>query len=31
MDRPGFRVRSVTLVTALLDAEAYPLCALADL
>lgn len=30
-DRPGFRVRSVTLVTTLLDAEAYPLAALADL
>jgi hypothetical protein len=31
VDRPGFRVRSVTLVTTLLDAEAYPLAALADL
>lgn len=29
--RPGFRTRSVTLVTTLLDAEAYPLDALADL
>ncbi len=29
--RPGFRVRSVTLVTTLLDAEVYPLEALADL
>ena len=31
VDRPGFRVRTVTLVTTLLDAEAYPLDALADL
>ncbi len=31
VDRPGFRVRAVTLVTTLLDAEAYPLEALADL
>ena len=29
--RPGFRTRSVTLVTTLLDAEAYPLEALAEL
>jgi hypothetical protein len=31
VNRPGFRVRSVTLVTTLLDAGAYPLEALADL
>jgi hypothetical protein len=31
VDRPGFRVRQVTLVTSLLDAEAYLLTALADL
>lgn len=31
VNRPGFRVRAVTLVTTLLDAEAYPLEALADL
>jgi hypothetical protein len=31
VDRPGFRVREVTLVTSLPDAEAYPLTALADL
>jgi hypothetical protein len=31
VDRPGFRARSVTLVTTLLDAEAYPLEALAGL
>ena len=31
VDRPGFRVRSVTLVTTLLDAELYPLAALAEL
>lgn len=29
--RPGYRTRSVTLVTTLLDAEAYPLGALAEL
>jgi hypothetical protein len=29
--RPGYRTRSVTLVTTLLDAEAYPLEALAEL
>jgi hypothetical protein len=29
--QPGFRVREVTLVTTLLDAEVYPLEALADL
>lgn len=29
--RPGFRVRELTLVTTLLEAEAYPLTALADL
>jgi hypothetical protein len=29
--RPGFRTRTVTLVTTLLDAEAYPLGALAEL
>jgi Transposase DDE domain len=29
--RPGFRTRTVTLVTTLLDAEAYPLDALAEL
>jgi hypothetical protein len=29
--RPGFRTRSVTLVTTLLDAEAYPLEAIAEL
>jgi hypothetical protein len=29
--RPGFRTRAVTLVTTLLDAELYPLEALADL
>ena len=29
--RPGFRTRTVTLVTTLLDAEAYPLDALAGL
>lgn len=31
VDRRGFRTRSVTLVTTLLDAEAYPLEALAEL
>ena len=31
VDRPGFRVREVTLVTTLLDAEAYPIEALAEL
>jgi hypothetical protein len=31
VNRPGFRVRVVTLVTTLLDAEAYPVEALADL
>jgi DDE family transposase len=31
IDRPGFRVRSVTLVTTLLDAEVYPAEALATL
>jgi hypothetical protein len=29
--RPGFRTRTVTLVTTLLDAEAYPLAAIAEL
>jgi hypothetical protein len=29
--RPGFRTRTVTLVTTLLDAEVYPLAALAEL
>jgi Transposase DDE domain len=31
INRPGFRVRAVTLVTTLLDAEAYPVESLADL
>lgn len=31
VDRPGFRVRAVTLVTTLLDAESYPAEALAEL
>jgi hypothetical protein len=31
VDRPGFRVRTVTLVTTLLDPERYPLGALAGL
>lgn len=31
IDRPGFRVKEVTLVTTLLDAELYPLEALAEL
>lgn len=31
VNRPGFRVRTVTLVTTLVDAGAYPLDALADL
>jgi hypothetical protein len=31
IDRPGYRVRTVTLVTTLLDAEVYPAAALADL
>jgi hypothetical protein len=31
ISRPGYRTRSVTLVTTLLDAEAYPLEALAEL
>jgi hypothetical protein len=31
VDRPGFRVRTVTLVSTLLDAGAYPATALADL
>jgi Transposase DDE domain len=31
IDRPGFRVRAVTLVTTLLDAELYPAEALASL
>src|SRR5205807_202039 len=29
--RPGYRTRSVTLVTTLLDADAYPLASLSDL
>jgi Transposase DDE domain len=31
IDRPGYRTRSVTLVTTPLDADAYPLASLADL
>jgi hypothetical protein len=31
VDRPGFRVRTITLVSTLLDADAYPALALADL
>jgi hypothetical protein len=31
VDRPGFRVRAITLVSTLLDAEAYPALALAEL
>ncbi len=31
IDRPGFRVREVTLVTTLVDAEPYPVEALAEL
>ena len=31
IDRPGFRVREVTLVTSLLDAQSYPVGALAEL
>jgi IS4 transposase len=31
IDRPGFRVRAVTLVTTLLDAASYPVAALATL
>jgi hypothetical protein len=31
VNRPGFRVRTVTLVSTLLDADAYPAAALADL
>jgi hypothetical protein len=31
VDRPGFRVRTITLVSTLLNADAYPAAALADL